>query len=97
MLTPHTSLIEGFERRYPRFVLEALLYDHATGKNIVWADGEYVLLGGGYAPSDEITLAKITGANAHVIKPRFAKAALAQSARTKSRAEVFTPSWLLKK
>ena len=95
MLTPHTNLIQSFEHRYPRFVLEALIRDHATGKNIVWADGEYVFLGGGFSASDEITLAKITGANAHVIKPRFAKAALAQSARTKSRAEVFTPSWLV--
>ena len=60
-------------------LLEALLCDHATGKNIVWADGEYVLLGEGFSASDEITLGKITGKNAHVIKPRFAKAALAQT------------------
>ncbi|MBH8621554.1 Eco57I restriction-modification methylase domain-containing protein [Bifidobacterium adolescentis] len=43
---------------------------------------------------DEITVEKITGMNSGVIKPRIAKEQERQSQRTKSRAEVFTPSWL---
>ncbi|MBF0921978.1 MAG: Eco57I restriction-modification methylase domain-containing protein [Atopobium sp.] len=43
---------------------------------------------------DEITVEKITGLSSGVIKPRIAKEQEHQSKRTKSRAEVFTPSWL---
>ena len=68
--------------------------DRTTGRNIIWADNEYEDLGDGYLAEDEITLAKITSKNADLIKPRVAKEAERQSLRTKSRAEVFTPSWL---
>ena len=88
------DFIGGFCRRYPTHVLETLLADRTTGKNIIWADDEYEGLGEGYAGADEITVARITGANSGVIKPRIAKEAERQSQRTKSRAEVFTPSWL---
>ncbi len=88
------GFIEGFERRYPTHVLETLLCDRTTGKNIIWADNEYEALGDGYLGDDEITVAKVTGLASGVIKPRIAKEAERQSQRTKSRAEVFTPSWL---
>ncbi len=88
------GFIEGFCRRYPTHVLETLLCDRTTGKNIIWADNEYEALGEGYVGDDEITVEKITGLASGVIKPRIAKAAEKQSQRTKSRAEVFTPSWL---
>lgn len=88
------GFIEGFERRYPTSILETLLCDRTTGRNIIWADNEYEKLGEGYMGDDEITVDKITGLNSGVIKPRVAKEAERQSQRTKSRAEVFTPSWL---
>ena len=88
------GFIEGFERRYPTHVLETLLCDRTTGKNIIWADNEYEALGDGYLGDDEITVDKICGLAGGVIKPRIAKEAERQSQRTKSRAEVFTPSWL---
>ena len=88
------GFIEGFERRYPTHVLETLLCDRTTGKNIIWADNEYEALGDGYLGDDEITVDKICGLASGVIKPRIAKEAERQSQRTKSRAEVFTPSWL---
>ncbi len=88
------GFIEGFERRYPTHVLETLLCDRTTGKNIIWADNEYETLGDGYLGDDEITVDKICGLASGVIKPRIAKEAERQSQRTKSRAEVFTPSWL---
>lgn len=88
------SFIDGFLSRYPKAVLQTLLCDRTTGHNIIWADNEYEALGEGYAGDDEITVEKITGPNSSIIKPRSAKEAERQSQRTKSRAEVFTPSWL---
>lgn len=92
--TFNTGFVEAIEQAYPIEVLETLLRDRTTGKNIVWADDEYEELGEGYLGADEITLEKITGTNSGVIKPRIAKEHERQSLRTKSRAEVFTPSWL---
>ena len=93
--TASRSFIDSFLSRYPVRILEALLCDRTTGRNIIWADSEYETLGEGYAGDDEITVRRITGENAGVIKPRIAKALARQSLRTKSRAEVFTPSWLV--
>ena len=88
------GFIESFNRRYPTFILKTLLCDRTTGRNIIWADNEYETLGDGYMGDDEITVEKITGMNSGVVKPRIAKEQEKQSKRTKSRAEVFTPSWL---
>lgn len=88
------GFIESFDRRYPTFILKTLLCDRTTGRNIIWADNEYEALGDGYMGDDEMTVEKITGMNSGVIKPRIAKEQEKQSQRTKSRAEVFTPSWL---
>ena len=88
------GFIESFDSRYPTRILETLLQDRTTGRNIIWADNEYEALGEGYMGDDEITVEKITGLSSGVIKPRIAKEQEHQSKRTKSRAEVFTPSWL---
>ena len=88
------GFIESFDRRYPTFILKTLMRDRTTGRNIIWADNEYEALGDGYMGDDEMTVEKITGMNSGVIKPRIAKEQEKQSQRTKSRAEVFTPSWL---
>lgn len=92
--SPELGFIESFDRRYPTRVLETLLCDRTTGRNIIWADNGYEALGDGYLGDDEITVERITGMNSGVIKPRVAKEQEKQSQRTKSRAEVFTPSWL---
>lgn len=89
-----SGFIESFDSRYPTRILETLLQDRTTGHNIIWADNEYEALGEGYMGDDEITVEKITGLSSGVIKPRIAKEQEHQSKRTKSRAEVFTPSWL---
>ena len=88
------GFIESFNNQYPTFILKTLLCDHTTGRNIIWADNEYEALGDGYMGDDEITVENITGMNSAVVKPRIAKEQERQSQRTKSRAEVFTPSWL---
>lgn len=75
-------------------VLETLLKDRTTGHNIIWADDEYESLGDGYMGDDEITIDKIAAPSSDVIKLRISKEQDHQSKRTKTRAEVFTPSWL---
>lgn len=75
-------------------VLEKLLQDHNTGKNIFWATESYSNLGEGYQFDDEITIDHITGENGRTIQPRVVKEAAIQSQRSKDMAEVFTPSWI---
>ena len=50
------DFIESFDRRYPACILETLLRDRTTGRNIIWADSEYEALGDGYMGDDEITV-----------------------------------------
>lgn len=64
-----------------------------SGNNIIWATTHYNHLGPEYAPEREITLSAITGGNGTVIQPRVEKSSEEQWLRTKSKAEVFTPSW----
>ena len=64
---------------------------------IIWATDDYIALGDGYTFFDEITVDAITGENGNVIKPRVEKSKEEQSARSKDKAEVFTPSWVCNK
>lgn len=75
-------------------VLEVLLVDRTTGGNIIWATDHYTALGNSYAPSAQITVAAITGPRQGVIRPRVEKSKEQRWARTKDKAEVFTPAWL---
>ena len=78
-------------------LLKILLKDRTTKKNIVWATHSYELLGKGFAPSDRINPSKVTGTYANLIQPRSEKSKYEQKDRTKVRAEVFTPTWLVEK
>ena len=86
--------VDDFLSRYPYTVLEMRLIDHTTGHNIIWASDGYGELGDGYAFEAELTIDHITGDNASIIRPRVAKRKESQARRTKTHAEVFTPSWL---
>ena len=78
-------------------LLKILLKDRTTKKNIVWATHSYELLGKGFTPSNRITPSRVTGAYANLIQPRSEKSKYEQKDRTKIRAEVFTPTWLVEK
>ncbi len=78
-------------------LLKILLKDRTTKKNIVWATHSYNLLGKGFSPSDSISPSKVTGNYANLIQPRSEKSKYEQKDRTKIRAEVFTPTWLVSK
>ncbi|HEL2247712.1 TPA: Eco57I restriction-modification methylase domain-containing protein [Streptococcus suis] len=78
-------------------LLRTLLKDRTTNKFIVWATYSYELLGKGFGLYDRITPSKVTGPYANLIQPRSEKSKYEQKDRTKVRAEVFTPTWLVKK
>lgn len=78
-------------------LMELLLKDHTTQKNIFWATDSYAARGDGYKFNDEITIELITGDNEGVIRPRCVKTKEEQTQRTKDKAEVFTPSWICNK
>ncbi|MCR4808847.1 MAG: hypothetical protein K5896_03190, partial [Prevotella sp.] len=75
-------------------VLDILLRDHTTGKNIFWATHDYEALGSGYDYHSEILPELITGERGMVIRPRVLKSKENQTDRSKDMAEVFTPSWI---
>lgn len=75
-------------------VLETLLRDHTTGKNIFWATHDYEALGSGYDYHSPILPELITGEHGMVIMPRVLKSKANQTDRSKDMAEVFTPSWI---
>ena len=78
-------------------VLEPLLADRTTGRNILWATDAYAELGRRFARNEEITVDIITGDFAGIIRTRTRKAFEQQSQRTKQRAEVFTPLWIVER
>ena len=75
-------------------VLDILLRDHTTGKNIFWATHDYEALGSGYDYHAQILPELITGEHGMVIRPRVLKSKENQTDRSKDMAEVFTPSWI---
>lgn len=81
---------------YPvRTAMRFLLADKTTGENIIWATSTYERYGDGYRQDNQITPELISGVYANLIQPRILKAEEEQAARTKSKAEVFTPSWVV--
>lgn len=75
-------------------ILQTLLVDHTTGRNIIWATHDYEKRGAGYRFGDVIRVEAITGENNHIIMPRISKALQQQRSRSQVMAEVFTPSWV---
>lgn len=73
-------------------LLEILLRDHSSNKNIIWATDNYKSRDCGYYEFDNMTLKAITGRNGLVIKPRVEKSQKEQSKRIKDKAEVFISS-----
>ena len=75
-------------------ILNILLFDHSSKKNIIWATDNYQQYGRGFDFSDGITIEKITGNYGEIIKPRSKKTNEEKNKRIKENAEVFTPSWV---
>ena len=88
------DVIEESILLYDKSLLDLLLKDKTTKKNILWATTDYEYLGEGYEEWSEILPEQIIGEQALLIQPRSAKAKEEQAARTRNKAEVFTPSWI---
>lgn len=86
--------IDVNEGTWSNRVLEILLIDRTTNRNILWATEDYEYLGEQYNSRFPIEIYLITGKNSNLIKPRIAKNKEEQGNRTKGKAEVFTPSWI---
>lgn len=78
-------------------ILDILLFDHTTKKNIIWATDNYKRKGKPYYKEMQILPELITKKNSNLIKPRVDKSKTEQSKRSKDNAEVFTPSWICNK
>ena len=86
-------LENDIREQYPD-VLDILLRDHTTQRNIFWATDNYQELGIDYQFSSPILPELITGDNGNVIMPRVKKDKEMQQSRVRGMAEVFTPSWI---
>ncbi len=75
-------------------LLNILLQDKTTKKNILWCTKDYEAYGPDYDEHEQIKVNLITKDFYNVIQPRAAKAKEIQERRIKNRAEVFTPSWI---
>lgn len=93
MQTQVDILENEIKAKYPE-VLELLLFDHTSRKNIIWATNNYKNLGEQFRFDNEISQELITGENGHIIMPRVHKDKILQKSRTKDKAEIFTPSWV---
>lgn len=74
-------------------LLDILLADKSTKKNIIWATDTYEEYGHGFTDKEQIDR-NLLLQHADIIKPRIQKSLEAQAARTRKKAEVFTPAWL---
>ena len=83
---------------FDKELLDILLYDRTTNNNIIWATDDYQEKGEGFAATDNIIISNITGKMfSAIIRPRSVKTSIQQRLRARSKAEVFTPSWLCNK
>lgn len=80
--------------QYNRKLLNTLIKDRTTGRNIIWATSDYEEYGEAYGSTCEILSTLITGSRNNIIRPRAAKSRDNQINRTREKAEVFTPSWI---
>ena len=86
------------ESEIPRDVLEILLADRTTGKNILWMTDGYRHLESVFdaqmGEQDEIDTDIISRPGNRIIRPRVDKSKTEQKERIQKKAEVFTPSWI---
>ena len=74
-------------------VLDLLLQDKSTKKNIIWATDTYEELSGDFSDKAQMN-ARALLQRADLIRPRIQKSQEMQEQRTRKKAEVFTPVWL---
>ena len=78
-------------------LLDLLLFDHTTKKNIIWGTDSYEKFGKEFSPKKQIKPELVTGEYGKLIQPRISKSLIEQHRRTKDKAEVFTPLKIVNK
>ena len=74
-------------------VLDVLLQDKTTKKNIIWATDAYAEYGEAFADTAQMDAAALLR-RPGIIRPRIRKTQEEQARRTRTKAEVYTPAWL---
>ena len=74
-------------------VLDLLLQDKSTKKNIIWATDTYEEFGEEFSDKVQMNASSLLW-RTELIRPRIEKSLEAQALRTRKKAEVFTPAWL---
>lgn len=98
-----TDILKNSIREQMPAILDILLLDRTTStpktkKNIIWANENYVKYGKiAYAATAQMKPELVTGQMGQIIKPRALKSRELQKERTRSKAEVFTPTWIVKR
>ncbi len=83
---------------YPiKDILKYLLQDKTTKKNIIFASDSYIDYGEEYTAESQMTETALLGINSCDIQPRIYKTSAEQVRRTRKKAEVFTPAWIVNK
>ena len=85
---------ENYNKCLDTELLNILLKDRSSNKNIIWATDIYANKGTPYDSWEQITINLITGRLGKTIRPRIDKSEKEQKIRIKDKAEVFTPSWI---
>lgn len=91
-----TDLNDSAILRENETLLNLLLKDHTTGENIKWGTDSYINHGYSFRDDQEIKIDLITGWYEGFIRPRVDKDINIQLERQRNKAEVFTPSWVIK-
>ena len=68
------DVVEEDIAQYSIKLLDILLKDRTTNKNIIWATSDYISCGERYAATEQIYANLITGIHSKLIQPRVAKA-----------------------
>lgn len=97
------NIQENMLREKMPTILDILLIDRTTSttrtkKNIIWANKNYIQYGfKEYSAEAQMQPNLVTGIHGQLIMPRALKPRKLREERTKSKAEVFTPTWIVKK
>lgn len=90
------DIVDSIVLRENDTLLNILLKDYTTGDNIKWGTDSYISHGYPFQNDQEIKNNLITGWYEGFIRPRADKELEVQLERQRNRAEVFTPSWVIK-
>ncbi len=83
-------------RKYPEDILKILLQDKSTNENIIFATDTYCEYGSCYSSENQITIDVLKGFPIG-LSPRIFRDKKEQLERTRSKAEVYTSSWICNK